>query len=138
MKHVMVSAKQLFWILTRSYPITACSLKEHAIKPWSTPAYREAYREMMAFCRKKNIPVTIPFRELSSRHKRTIIEGNGDFFGVQGFFNWLETKTYKMHIRVMLSKYRAYAPCPACDGTRFKPDALLYRLAGRQLPMFTA
>ncbi len=109
------------------------SLQENAIKPWSTPAYREAYRELIAYCRKKNIPTTLPFRELSSKNKRTIIEGNSDFFGVQGFFNWLETKTYKMHIRVMLSKYRAYAPCPTCDGTRFKPDVLLYHLGGNTI-----
>ncbi|MBM4309959.1 MAG: excinuclease ABC subunit A [Deltaproteobacteria bacterium] len=109
------------------------SLQHDAIKPWSTPAYREAYADLMAYCRKKNIPATVPFRELSSRHKRAIIDGNGDFYGVRGFFTWLETKSYKMHIRVMLSKYRAYAPCPACGGTRFTPETLLYRLAGRTI-----
>jgi len=109
------------------------SLKDNAIKPWSTPAYREAYRDLMAYCRTKNIPVDVPFRTLSSRQKRAIIDGNGDFYGVQGFFNWLETKTYKMHIRVMLSKYRAYATCPGCEGTRFKPETLLYRIAGRSI-----
>ncbi len=109
------------------------SLQDDAVKPWSTPAYREAYADLMAFCRRKNIPVTVPFRDLSSRHKRAVIEGNGDFYGVQGFFDWLETKSYKMHIRVMLSKYRSYAPCPACGGSRFTPETLLYRLAGRTI-----
>jgi len=109
------------------------SLQDNAIKPWSTPAYREAYADLIAYCRTKNIPVTVPFRELSSRHKRAIIDGNGDFYGVRGFFTWLETKSYKMHIRVMLSKYRAYAPCPACGGSRFTPETLLYRLAGRTI-----
>ena len=55
----------------------------------------------------------------------------GTWYGVKRFFAWLETKAYKMHIRVLLSKYRAYTPCAACGGARLKPDALLWRLGTR-------
>ena len=109
------------------------SLQDDAIKTWATPAYREAYYDLMKFCKRENIPVDIPFAELSQRHRDLVVKGSADFYGVRGFFDWLETRTYKMHIRVLLSKYRGYATCPQCRGTRFQPDTLLYRLAGKTI-----
>ena len=84
--------------------------------------------------------MNVPFAELSAEHQRWIIEGDTDYgsdedhqwprawYGVKGYFRWLETKSYKMHVRVLLSRYRAYTTCPDCDGARLKPDALLYLL----------
>ncbi len=109
-------------------PNKTLSLRDDAIKPWSTPSYREAYYELISYCKKKKIPIDKPFKEISQKHKELIIHGTEEFYGIMGFFNWLETKTYKMHIRVLLSKYRAYETCPECRGTRFKKDALLYRI----------
>ncbi len=101
------------------------SLKEGAVKPWQTKSYKEAQYEMMTFCRKKKIPTDIPYEQLKATEKKQIIEETKGFYGVKGFFKWLETKTYKMHIRVLLSKYRAYVMCQTCNGTRFQTDSLL-------------
>ncbi len=114
-------------------PDTSLSLKDNAVKPWSTPSYREAYYDMLSFCKKRSIPVGIPFCELAPEQRDAVIDGDDDFYGIKGFFSWLETKTYKMHIRVLLSKYRAYETCRRCGGTRFKDDALLYRVGGRTI-----
>ena len=78
----------------------------------------------------------MPWSELSEEHRQWVLEGEGSWedklwYGVRRFFAWLETKAYKMHIRVLLSKYRAYTPCDACDGARLKTDALLWRLGTR-------
>lgn len=108
-------------------PDTGLSLKDDAVKPWSTPAYRECYRDLMAFCKKKGIAADQPFRDLPRAHQKAIVQGDEGFYGIRGFFDWLETKTYKMHIRVLLSKYRAYTTCTACRGTRFKDEVLQYR-----------
>lgn len=109
------------------------SLRDHAIRPWSTPSYRECYDDLLRFCRKRKIPVDLPFGDLPPSHQNAVIAGDDDFYGVRGFFEWLETKTYKMHIRVLLSKYRAFVPCAACGGTRFTPETLLYRIRGKTI-----
>jgi excinuclease ABC subunit A len=104
------------------------SLRDGAIKPWGTD--RTEYEELLDFCRAEGISVDVPFEELDEESRRKIVAGTKDYYGVQGFFEWLETKTYKMHVRVFLSRYRAYAPCEACGGTRYQDAALLYRLRG--------
>jgi len=72
----------------------------------------------------------VPFGELPDEQKRSILEGDSGYYGIRGFFKWLETKTYKMHVRVYLSRYRTTVPCPDCGGARFKPESLLYKLGG--------
>lgn len=107
------------------------TLEQGAIKPWgSREGDRFEFYDLMAFCRRKKIPMNVPFKQLTRSQKKAIIEGTSDYYGVRGFFEWLETKTYKMHVRVYLSRYRSYMTCPACNGTRFKDEALLYRLEG--------
>ena len=107
------------------------SLAEGAIRPWKKDTYE--FSELMDFCHRHRIPVDIPFSRLKERQKRMIIEGYGDYYGIKGFFRWLETKSYKMHVRVFLSRYRGYFTCPACKGTRFKKEALLYRIKGKNI-----
>jgi len=105
------------------------SLEQGAIKPWGTERdHRMEYEDLIGFCREQGIPVNVPFDELTEDQKKAILEGNDGFYGVRGFFRWLETKTYRMHVRVLLSRYRTYRICPDCHGTRFKDEALLYYL----------
>ena len=113
------------------------SLRGGAIKPWQTRSYAECQQDMEKFARKRGIPVDTPWRELSAEQRRWVIEGEGDWsrgvwYGARRFFAWLETRSYKMHVRVLLSRYRAYTPCETCGGARLKIQGLLWRLGGRE------
>nr|WP_298718866.1 excinuclease ABC subunit UvrA [uncultured Steroidobacter sp.] len=117
-------------------PDESKTLKGGAIRPWQTESYRECQDDLIKYARKRNIPIDVPWRELTEEQRQWVLEGEGSWedklwYGVRRFFAWLETKSYKMHIRVLLSKYRAYTPCTACDGARLKTDALLWRLGTR-------
>jgi len=120
-------------------PDHAKSLREGAIKPWQTPSFRECQDDLVKYAKKRGIPLDTPFRDLNDEVRRWVLEGEpdwvswskswpGTWYGVRRFFAWLESKAYKMHIRVLLSKYRAYTACSACDGARLKPEALHWRL----------
>ncbi len=107
------------------------SIQEGAVKPWGNlERHHMEFRELLDFCEQKDIPTDMPFKDLKESQKEAIIEGDETFYGIRGFFEWLETKKYKMHVRVFLSRYRAYRICPACKGARFKKEALLYTISG--------
>jgi len=108
------------------------TIRQGAIKPWTGIARLE-FEDLMAFCRRRRIPTDRPFKDLEEEDKEAIFDGDGAFYGVRGFFQWLETKRYKLHVRVFLSRYRSYIPCPSCGGQRFKGDALLWRIKGRNI-----
>ena len=113
------------------------SLKDGAIKPFQTASNLEIQAELIRQAKKHKVPITTPWNELSEAHQQWVLEGTGSWdqghwFGVRGFFKWLESKSYKMHIRVLLSKYRAYTPCQSCDGARLKPAALWWRLGNKE------
>lgn len=112
-------------------PNRSLSIAEGAIKPWGDckKGHRE-FDDLLEFCQQNDIPTDIPFNNLTEAQKGLIIEGDEEFYGVRGFFRWLETKKYKMHVRVFLSRYRAYSTCPDCNGTRFMKEALLYYIGG--------
>ncbi|HZE62812.1 MAG TPA: hypothetical protein VE056_02995, partial [Pyrinomonadaceae bacterium] len=95
-------------------PNPALSLKEGAIEPWTKPQHEWALDELKQFCKSEKISMTVPFAQLSRAEQRAIIEGKRGWGGVRGFFDWLETKKYKLHVRVFLSKYRGYTLCPDC------------------------
>jgi excinuclease ABC subunit A len=114
-------------------PDKRLSLRQGAVKPWNTDAYREAYHDALGFCSREGIPVEVPFEDLKPAQRRKIIEGCPGFYGIRGFFEWLETRTYKMHIRVLLSRYRSYETCKACGGRRFRQEVLQYRIADRDI-----
>jgi excinuclease ABC subunit A len=115
------------------------TLAAEAVKPWAYPAYAECQRELMAFCVKRRIPTDRPWAELPKGVQDLVLHGAGEaFYGIDGFFDWLKTKSYKMHIRVMLSRFRDYVPCKDCRGTRLKPEALLYRVGGLSIGEFYA
>jgi excinuclease ABC subunit A len=115
-------------------PNPALTLNEGAIEPWTKPQHEWARTELRRFCKTEGISQDVPFNELSRADQRAVIEGRGKWHGVRGFFNWLETKKYKLHVRVFLSKYRGYTLCPDCNGGRLRQEARDVRVGGRTLP----
>ncbi len=115
------------------------TLREGAVRPWQTKSFAECQRDLEKFAPKFGIPLDTPWKLMKEEHRRWVLEGQDgwtgkwqtQWYGVKRFFDWLESKAYKMHIRVLLSKYRAYTPCSACGGARLKPDALLWRVGTR-------
>jgi excinuclease ABC subunit A len=114
-------------------PDGAKTLAGGAVRPWQTQSYRECQDDLLRFARRRGIPTDVPWRALSREQQSWVIDGEGPWekkvwYGARRFFAWLESKAYRMHIRVLLSKYRSYTECPACHGARLKPDALLWRV----------
>jgi excinuclease ABC subunit A len=110
-------------------PDRSLSLADGAIKPFGgMQGGRMEFEDLAQFCRRQKIPLDKPFQDLTAAQQRSIIAGTSSYYGIEGYFRWLENRTYKMHVRVFLSRYRSYDICPKCSGTRFKDDTLLYRL----------
>ena len=115
-------------------PDRSLSIVQGAVKPWGdAQSEKFEYHDLLKFCRRRKIPTRVPFVDLTSTQQQAIIEGDADYYGIRGFFKWLESRTYKMPVRVFLSRYRGYTPCPDCGMSRFKPETLRYRLAGRSI-----
>jgi excinuclease ABC subunit A len=120
-------------------PNDKLTLRAGAIKPIQTPAWQEAQDDLMRHAEVEGIPRDTPWNKLSPEHQHWVIDGsphwngkwNQHWFGVKRFFEYLETKSYKMHIRVLLSKYRSYTPCPDCGGARLKTESLLWRIGSK-------
>ena len=120
-------------------PDAAKSLRGGAVKPWQSASFRDAQRDLERHAAAAAVRLDVPWAELSEAERTWVIEGDPDFsgkweqqyYGVRRFFDWLETRTYKMHVRVLLSKYRSSSPCPACGGARLKLDGLLWRVGTR-------
>ncbi len=122
------------------------SIDDGALKCWEGEVYSESKRDLMVFAKKRKIPTNVPFASLTAEQRAFIIDGEPGYgeennktwpqhwYGVKGFFKWLEKNTYKMHVRVFLSRYRAYNPCPACGGTRLQPESLCWKWQGKTLP----
>ncbi len=114
------------------------SLAEHPIAPWNTPAYEELYEGLLAAAKRRKLPLDRPWRELSDEQKQWMWSGEGDFVNLDAFFRWLEGRTYKVHVRVLLARYRAYDRCLDCGGGRLDREALTVRFAGHTLPELAA
>ena len=119
-------------------PDESKSLRGGAVRPWQTQSYKECQDDLVKFAKKRGIPLDRSWRELSAQHREWVIEGEGPWskdvwYGAKRFFAWLETKSYKMHVRVLLSRYRAYTPCTTCNGARLKTEALQWRVGSREL-----
>ena len=105
-------------------PDPSLTIAQGAIKPFYMPSGRKDKKELLAFCKKKKIDIHTPWIELSKKNQNLIWNGNKDFYGVLGLFEYLETKKYKMHVRVFLARHKSPVPCPDCKGSRLRPEAL--------------
>ncbi|MCE0521929.1 MAG: excinuclease ABC subunit UvrA [Methylacidiphilales bacterium] len=128
----------------RALPDRRLTIRGGVVKPWQSGVSLECQRDLLKHCADQGIPVDQPFCDLKPWMQKFVIEGEkrgrstlnelweaGGWYGVKGYFDWLETKTYKMHVRVFLSRYRAYRTCPVCQGGRFQPETLAWKLEGR-------
>ncbi|MBA4138028.1 MAG: excinuclease ABC subunit A [Opitutus sp.] len=126
-------------------PDHSLSIDAGAIKAWEGEVYGESKKDLLKFARKHHIPTHVPFAALTAEQKQFVIEGspgyNGEdkawpayWYGLKGFFRYLEKTTYKMHVRVFLSRYRSYNQCPECHGARLQPEALCWKWRGQTLP----
>jgi excinuclease ABC subunit A len=111
-------------------PDKGLTLNGGAIDPWNRPKYRSWFADLRKYAAGFGIPMDVPWRELSEDAREIVLRGKGDFEGVYGFFAQMERKKYKLHVRVMLSKYRGYAECPDCRGQRLRAEARAVRLNG--------
>jgi excinuclease ABC subunit A len=116
-------------------PDSSKSLDDGAIEPWTKPRYRSLLQEAKKWARTQGIPTNIAWRHLTQDQRKLILEGDpaNKFDGVKGFFNYLERKKYKLHVRVFLSRYRGYALCPDCSGTRLRVEARAVCVAGKSI-----
>jgi len=138
--------------LDRAIPDRSLSIARGAIKPFQTENGAQCQHDLLRACREHDIDTHVPFEDLPKGDQDMVIFGekrpgsapveeladDDRWYGVKGFFDWLETKTYKMHVRVLLSRYRTYTLCSACRGGRFQPSTLNYKIAGKTLPELAA
>jgi excinuclease ABC subunit A len=114
-------------------PDPAKTLGGGAIEPWNRPRYKTVVAELKRFARRRGIPLDVAWSALSEEDRRLVLEGDEEFHGVIGFFRWLETRKYKVQVRVFLSRYRGYQVCPDCGGRRLRREALQVKVGGRDI-----
>ncbi|MFB9899914.1 excinuclease ABC subunit UvrA, partial [Cerasicoccus arenae] len=126
-------------------PDETLTLAEGAIKPFQGEVYSESLKDLKKAAKKYGVPMNVPWCDLSDEHRTFVLQGEPGYgenehewpkawYGVRRFFDWLEGNTYKMHVRVFLSRFRSYTTCPDCQGARLVPDALNWRWRGHTLP----
>jgi excinuclease ABC subunit A len=126
-------------------PDATLSIDDGAIKCWEGEVYGASKDDLKSIAKRKKIPTNVPFGSLTPEQRDFVINGEPGYgendlewplawYGVKGFFRWLEKSTYKMHVRVFLSRYRSYNLCPSCHGTRLQPESLCWRWQGKTLP----
>jgi excinuclease ABC subunit A len=114
------------------------TLAQGAIEPWTKPKYRPLFTDLKRFARQADIPLDVPWAELTAEQQCKLIEGEGKFLGIRGFFNHLERKKYKLHVRVFLSRYRGYSTCSNCGGARLRPEARQVKIDGKDICQVTS
>src|SRR4029077_18090884 len=127
--------------LNKAIPDRSLSIKQGVVRVFRGVEFGESQKDLLHACAREDIDINVPFEELPKADQDFVIEGerrSGEYtdedyehhrwYGVRGFFRWLESKTYKMHVRVLLSRYRAYVTCPKCNGGRYQPEALNYKI----------
>ncbi|HET7205360.1 MAG TPA: excinuclease ABC subunit UvrA [Terriglobales bacterium] len=114
-------------------PDKSKTLVEGAIEPWTKPKYRPLFTELKRFAKQVSIPLDVPWSELEPEQQGMIVEGEGRFPGIRGFFAHLERKKYKLHVRVFLSRYRGYSQCSDCGGARLRAEARQVKINGKNI-----
>jgi len=109
-------------------PDPGLTLQDGAIDPWNRPKYRPWFGELKKRAAELGVPLNVPWRDMPEAARETVLRGKDGFAGVMGFFAQMERKKYKLHVRVMLSKYRGYAECPDCRGQRLRAEARAVRI----------
>jgi excinuclease ABC subunit A len=109
------------------------TLAEGAIEPWTKPKYRPLFTDLKRYAKQAGIPLDVPWADMEEEHRNLVLNGEGKFLGVRGFFNHLERKKYKLHVRVFLSRYRGYSLCSACNGSRLRLEARQVKINGRNI-----
>ncbi len=137
--------------LDKAVPDPSLAIAQGAIKPFQGERGDECQRDLVRCCRERDIDLNTPWEDLDEKTREWVYYGDrrkpelsqeeleelwrsGSWYGVKGFFDWLETKAYKMHVRVFLSRYRSYTACPVCRGKRLQPEALCFKIDGKTLP----
>ncbi len=119
-------------------PNKTLTLAEGAIEPWTKPKYKPLATEMRRYARAADIPLDVPWQDLTADQQSFIISGDGKFWGVRGFFEHLERKKYKLHVRVFLSRYRGYSVCSDCSGLRLRREARQVKIYGKDICQVSA
>ncbi|MGH9589806.1 MAG: excinuclease ABC subunit UvrA, partial [Terracidiphilus sp.] len=119
-------------------PDKSLSLNDGAIDPWNRPKYHGWFTDLRKHAPELGVPLDIPWRDLPGSAREVVLRGKNGFSGVYGFFAQLERKKYKLHVRVMLSKYRGYAECPDCRGQRLRAEARSVRIEGKNICQVSA
>jgi excinuclease ABC subunit A len=119
-------------------PDQSKSINQGAVEPWSKPHYRAQLAELKRAARKANVRLDVAWADLRDDERTFVIDGDGEFEGIRGFFRWLERKKYKVHVRVFLSRYRGYLACPDCSGARLRREARDVRVGGRTIDAVSA
>ncbi|HVR28394.1 MAG TPA: excinuclease ABC subunit UvrA [Thermoanaerobaculia bacterium] len=117
----------------RVIPDPGKTLRERPIAPWNSPSYEEHYQPLWKAARRRGVPLDVPWRDLDASAREWVWSGDADrdFVSLSRFFAWLERRNYKMHVRVLLSRYRAYEECRSCGGRRLCPEALSVKVKGK-------
>ena len=119
-------------------PDKKLTLNGGAIDPWNRPKYRPWFTDLKRHAVELGVPLDVPWNQMPEQARETVLRGKGSFAGVYGFFAQMEKKKYKLHVRVMLSKYRGYAECPDCRGQRLRAEARSVRIHGQNICQATA
>ncbi len=122
----------------RVVPNPRLSLEDGAILPWTTQSTQECLEQLLEGAPRAGIPVDVPWEELTREQREAVFSGTDSFYGVRDFFDWLESRKYKLHVRVLLSRYRRYVACSECGGTRLCPEALAVRIQGKNIAEISA
>ncbi|MEZ5364740.1 MAG: excinuclease ABC subunit UvrA [Bryobacterales bacterium] len=109
------------------------TIKEGPVDPWTKPKYTSWQKDLMTAAKKAGVRTDVPFHELDKKERKWLLEGGEGFVGVKGFFDFLETKKYKMSVRILMARYRGYTLCPDCGGGRLRPEALNVRVAEKTI-----
>ncbi len=119
--------------LERVIPDPARTLAKNAIQPFSTPSAKSCQKDLLSACRDRGLATDVAWRDLSELDRSWVITGDDAWYGVKGYFEWLEGRRYKVQARVAIARYRRFDPCEACGGSRLRSEALAVEVSGRSL-----